>query len=64
MNKCFEAIQSFEFQDHLITGFISPENESIIVKPIDVDEGERKGNVELWLTEVEKQIKASLTKLT
>ncbi len=40
---------------------ISPEKESVdFVKSIDVNEGEKKGNVERWLLEIEDQMRISL----
>ena len=48
LNKCFEAIDRVEFTDKLeVTHMISPEKEKIqLISKIDVNEGDKKGNVE------------------
>jgi len=33
-------------------------------KPIDVNDGERKGNIEIWMGDIEKQMKKSLHTIT
>lgn len=44
---------------------ISAENEVVeLCRKIDVNEGEKKGNVERWMLEIEKVMKASLKMLT
>ena len=55
LNKCFEGIDSIEFgRDNEITSMISSKGERILLtRPIYVDEGEKKGNVEKWLSELE-----------
>jgi dynein heavy chain, axonemal len=55
MDKCFEGISKVMFteQDH-VYGMISAEKEEVLfLKSIDVNEGDRKGNVEIWMLEIE-----------
>jgi dynein heavy chain len=56
LNKCFEAIDLVEFTPELkIVAMLSPEKERVeFIKSIDVNEGEKKGNVEVWMKELEK----------
>ena len=43
---------------------ISPEKEHIaFLKPIDVNEGEKKGNVERWLLEIEGMMRDTLKEI-
>ena len=43
---------------------ISPEKEKIdFLKPIDVNEGEKKGNVERWLLEIEEMMRETLKEI-
>ena len=63
INKCFECIKSIEFKPDGInvTGMISPEEEYVqFTTAVNVEEGEKKGNVELWLLEIEDQMRKSL----
>lgn len=55
INKCFEAINSLEFEKgEEVVGMISAEKEKVrFNKSINVNEGEKKGNVERWLYEIE-----------
>lgn len=40
---------------------ISPEREEVdFLKPINVNEGEKKGNVEKWLLEIEEMMRETL----
>jgi dynein heavy chain len=58
MDKCFEGIQKviFSEQDHVL-GMISAEGEEVgFLKNIDVNEGDKKGNVEKWMLEIEAQM--------
>lgn len=44
---------------------ISSEKERIkLIKPIDVTEGDKKGNVEKWLLEIEKSMIKTLHQIT
>lgn len=65
MDKCFEGIAKVMFtpEDH-VEGMISAEKETVMfVKKIDVNEGDKKGNVEKWMLEIEEQMVKSLTDL-
>jgi len=55
MSKCFEAINEVEFSPKQeVVAMISSEREKVVFnKPVDVNEGDKKGNVEKWLLEVE-----------
>lgn len=55
MDKCFEGIQKVIFTDKdEVTGMISAEGEEVLFdKKVDVNEGEKKGNVEKWMLEIE-----------
>jgi dynein heavy chain len=65
MDKCFEGISKIEFSDKdCVMGMISSEKESVsFVKPVDVNEGDKKGNVENWMLEIESQMIDSLKTL-
>jgi len=62
MSKCFEGIKKVVFQgDGIVTGMVSAEGEVVtFTKPIDVNEGEKAGNVELWMLEIEDMMKTTL----
>ena len=65
MDKCFEGISKVMFtpEDH-VEGMISAEKETVMfLKKIDVNEGDKKGNVEKWMLEIEDQMIKSLTDL-
>ena len=65
MDKCFEGIAKVQFspEDH-VQGMTSAEKEEVaFLKPVDVNEGEKKGNVENWMLEIEAQMIASLKDL-
>ena len=66
LNKCFDAIESIEFDDQRrIVAFLSKEGERVqLGRPINVEEGDKKGNVEKWLKELEGNMKKTLKKLT
>jgi len=66
MDKCFEGIQKVEFSDKQeVTAMISAENEVVdLCRKIDVNEGDKKGNVEKWMLEIEKVMRQSLKMLT
>ncbi len=56
-NKCFEGISAFEMTmpNQEIVAISSPENEKIqLIRPLGLKEGDRKGNVEIWLKDLEK----------
>jgi len=66
MDKCFEGIQKVKFSDKQeVIAMISAENEVVeFCKKIDVNEGDKKGNVEKWMLEIEKVMRLSLKMLT
>lgn len=66
MDKCFEGIQKVKFSDKQeVTAMISAESEVVdFYKKIDVNEGDKKGNVEKWMLEIEKVMRLSLKMLT
>jgi dynein heavy chain len=55
MDKCFEGISRVQFDDNeCVYGMISAEQEEVgSLKKVDVNEGDKKGNVEEWLLELE-----------
>lgn len=65
MNKCFEGISEIQFDEQVcVYGMVSEEGEVVgYLKKIDVNEGERKGNVEKWMLDIEDQMKSSLKDL-
>ena len=65
MDKCFEGIQSLMFSEtDEVYGMVSAEDERVEYdKKIDVNEGEKKGNVEKWLLDVEAQMKKTLQRI-
>ena len=66
MNKCFDGIESLDFDDNLLVqGMVSAENEHVkLIRPIDVNQGEKKGHVEFWLLEVEEIMIKTLSGIT
>jgi dynein heavy chain, axonemal len=66
VNKCFEAINRLEFTAKAeVIGMNSQEKEYVkFNKSINVEEGDRKGNVEKWLLDIEKMMILTLTTLT
>ena len=51
MNKCFEGIGQLMMKSGIVSGMISMEKERVeFSKKVDVNEGEKKGNVERWLS--------------
>ena len=66
MIKCFEAINLLEFNElQEVCGMISPEKELVtFTKKIDVNDGEKKGNVEIWLSEIEREMRTTLKKIS
>ncbi len=56
-NKCFEGISGFEITspNQEIVAISSPENERLsLIRPLGLKEGDRKGNAEIWLKDLEK----------
>ena len=55
MDKCFEGISRVQFDDNdCVYGMISAEQEIVaFMKKIDVNEGDKKGNVECWMLDIE-----------
>ena len=53
--KCFEGIAKLEFNElQVIVAMLSPEGERVaFFDEVDPNEGDKKGNVELWLVDVE-----------
>lgn len=66
MDKCFEGISKVKFDDlDCVTGMISAEKEEVdFLKKIDVNEGDKKGNVEIWMLEIEAFMIAALKMLS
>ena len=65
LKKCFEGIEKIAFNEtnHALS-MISSENEKIdFIAPINVNEGDKKGNPEKWLVEVEKSMFETLENL-
>ena len=65
INKCFEAIAALEFNSNQeVVAMISGEKEKVVFhKAINVNEGEKKGNVERWLFEIEQVMQETLKKI-
>ena len=55
MDKCFEGIAKVQFSDKdEVYGMFSAEGEIVtLCKKIDVNEGDKKGNVEKWMLDIE-----------
>jgi dynein heavy chain len=52
-------------ENYEITKLISMEREEVpLIEHIDVNEGDRKGNVEIWMTDLEKSMFATLKEKT
>ncbi|CAE7917845.1 DNAH3, partial [Symbiodinium sp. KB8] len=67
MGKCFEGISRVRFNstNEIIEAMSSVEGEVVeLAQPVNVVEGEKKGNVEKWLMEVQGSMIDSLTKVT
>ena len=66
MDKCFEGIQSVHFSDKdEVYGMISAEKEEVLFKKrVDVNAGDKKGNVEKWMLEIEGVMRQTLRELT
>lgn len=67
MPKCFEGINKVRFDDSgtLVEAMISAEAETVnFFKSVDVNEGDKKGNVEKWMLEIEAAMRKTLAELT
>jgi dynein heavy chain, axonemal len=66
MDKCFEGISRVKFSDKdEIYGMLSAEGEDVdYKKSIDVNAGDKKGNVEKWMLEIETVMRMTLKQLT
>jgi dynein heavy chain len=62
MNTIFEGIAKVKFDaDMCVYGMVSEEGEEVdFLDKIDVNEGDRKGNVELWMLDIEAAMRACL----
>ena len=65
MDKCFEGIQKVMFSENdEVYGMVSAEGEEVLFDgKVDVNEGDKKGNVEKWMLEIENVMKRSLKKI-
>lgn len=65
MDKCFEGIARVKFSDKdEIYGMISAEGEDVDYrKSIDVNAGDKKGNVEKWMLEIETVMRMTLKQI-
>lgn len=66
INKCFEAISKLDFYSKEdVCGMISAEQENVpFNSKINVNEGDKKGNVEKWLGEIEHMMRNTLKTIT
>eukprot|EP00931_Biecheleriopsis_adriatica_P034701 TRINITY_DN20021_c0_g4_i1.p1 TRINITY_DN20021_c0_g4~~TRINITY_DN20021_c0_g4_i1.p1 ORF type:complete len:4150 (-),score=1074.99 TRINITY_DN20021_c0_g4_i1:152-12580(-) len=67
MGKCFEGISKVRFSENndVIEAMLSVEGEQVeLALPVNVVEGDKKGNVEKWLMEVQSSMIDCLTKVT
>ena len=75
LSKCFDAMYKLHFHDtapagaahkaEILTGMYSSEGEWVPFEAsIDPNEGSRKGNVEIWLKEVEREMRDTLRAVT
>lgn len=66
MDKCFEGISRVKFSDKdEVYGMISAEGEEVdFKKVVDVNAGDKKGNVEKWMLEIEAVMRMTLKQLT
>jgi dynein heavy chain len=62
MDKLFEGISKVRFTDREeVDAMISAEGEKVdMMQKIDVNEGNKKGNVELWMKEIEEVMMKTL----
>ena len=66
MDKCFEGIFRVKFSEKdEVYGMISAEGEEVdFKKVVDVNAGDKKGNVEKWMLEIEAVMRMTLKQLT
>ena len=66
MDKCFEGIQKVMFSEkEEVYGMISAEGEEVLLEnKVDVNAGDKKGNVEKWMLEIEAVMRKSLKNIT
>jgi len=66
MDKCFEGIYRVMFSEKdEVYGMISSEQEEVLFDgKVDVNEGDKKGNVEKWMLEIESLMRKSLRNIT
>lgn len=66
MNKCFEAIESIDFNNKLeVVSMSSKEKDTIPFNmPVITSESGREGHVEIWLGDLEQQMRDTLMKKT
>ena len=62
MDKCFEGIARVKFTDkEEVYAMISAEGEVVeFNKKVDVNEGDKRGNVEKWMLEIESVMRKTL----
>lgn len=59
--KCFEGIRSLVIKDNFIISMDSPEDEIVnFLTPIPLYEDEELKNIEIWLLEVEQEMRRSM----
>jgi len=65
MDKCFEGIAKVKFSDKdEVFGMLSAEGEDVDFNAkIDVNAGDKKGNVEKWMLEIETVMRKTLREL-
>lgn len=65
MDKCFEGIARVKFSDKdEVYGMLSAEQEEVdFCTKIDVNAGDKKGNVEKWMLEIETVMRKTLREL-
>lgn len=65
MDKCFEGIQKVVFtQQDEVSAMVSAEGEEVeFDTKVDVNEGDKKGNVEKWMLEIESVMRKSLRRI-
>ena len=62
MNKCFEAIETIDFNNNLeVIAMCSKEKDKVAFqKPVVTNEGDRKGRVEIWMGDLELMMRQTL----